>query len=282
MRVVTHADAKSFLSVTQAALEMQEVANSLMLGVCMRMAQYPERIKTPPCLKTVEDQQGLVLAGMMTPPYKLVVFGHRGDWAEGARCLIESVLADGWTAPGVMGPADIAPIVVVRWAVVTGQNYTLHKQLRVFELRQVVTLVPARGRLRTAVEADQELVSRWWYEFNEQIFGRANAEDSENSARLHIAQQDLYLWDDPAPVSMAMTTRPTRHGISISEVYTPPELRRRGYATACVGELSRKMLREGWQFCSLFANCANPAANAVYEKIGYRPVGDYNEYVINA
>ena len=75
-----------------------------------------------------------------------------------------------------------------------------------------------------------------------------------------------------------MKTRPTRHGISVSLVYTPPELRGRGYATACVGELSRKLLGAGREFCALFADLANPISNHIYERIGYRPVCDYEEY----
>jgi hypothetical protein len=63
-------------------------------------------------------------------------------------------------------------------------------------------------------------------------------------------------------------------------VYTPPELRRRGYASACVGELSRKLLESGWEFCALFVDLANVTAMHVYERIGYAPVCDYDEYVL--
>jgi hypothetical protein len=45
-----------------------------------------------------------------------------------------------------------------------------------------------------------------------------------------------------------------------------------------VGELSRKLLADRWQFCALFADLANPISNHIYERIGYRPVCDYEEY----
>ena len=77
---------------------------------------------------------------------------------------------------------------------------------------------------------------------------------------------------------MAMKTRPTRRGISVSFVYTPPEFRRRGYATACVAELSRLLLESGRQFCSLFTDLANPTSNHIYQQIGYRPVADFDQY----
>jgi hypothetical protein len=61
-------------------------------------------------------------------------------------------------------------------------------------------------------------------------------------------------------------------------VYTPPELRRRGYASHCVAELSRALLAEGYDFCALFTDLANPTSNHIYQEIGYRPVCDYDSY----
>jgi hypothetical protein len=97
MKVKSFADAQVFLNHTQAELEMHEAANSLMLGVCMRLTRHPERVQIPPCLKTVEDEAGLVLTCMMTPPHKLVVYGHQGDLDEGARVLVEALARSrGW------------------------------------------------------------------------------------------------------------------------------------------------------------------------------------------
>jgi predicted GNAT family acetyltransferase len=125
------------------------------------------------------------------------------------------------------------------------------------------------------------LVARWWYGFYLEIFGEADQEEADRGARLRIAEGDIYLWEDEQPVSVAMKTRPTRNGVSVGLVYTPPELRQRGYATACVGELSRMLLESGWEFCALFVNLANAAASRVYQKIGYRPVCDYDEYAFS-
>jgi predicted GNAT family acetyltransferase len=75
-----------------------------------------------------------------------------------------------------------------------------------------------------------------------------------------------------------MKTRPTRRGVSVSYVYTPPELRGKGYATACVAELSRQLLQSGWEFCTLFVDVANLPACRAYQKIGYSLVCAYEEY----
>jgi hypothetical protein len=93
-----------------------------------------------------------------------------------------------------------------------------------------------------------------------------------------ITDRQLYLWDDVGPVSMCAASRPTAHGIAVSLVYTPPELRRRGYARSAVAALSQDLLDEGWQLCTLFADLANPTSNHIYQEIGYTPVCDYDEY----
>jgi predicted GNAT family acetyltransferase len=274
----SYANAESFLESTRSALESRETANSLMLGICGQLARHPERSKTTPCLKMVEDENGLVLAAMMTPPHKLVVYGHQGDLDGAARTLIEELVGEGWQIPGVLGPSAIASKAADGWTAVTGREYRLEGRQKVYELRKVVGPVPQRGKLRKAEEADSELVARWWHGFHVDIFGEADRDKADEAARFRIEAGDIYLWEDEQLVSMALKTRPTSKGISISAVYTPPELRCKGYATACVGELSRMLLEEGWEFCALFADVENNPAIRVYTRIGYRPICDYDAY----
>jgi predicted GNAT family acetyltransferase len=87
----------------------------------------------------------------------------------------------------------------------------------------------------------------------------------------------VFLWNDSDPVSMDVKTRPTRHGASISWVYMPSELRRRGYATSCVVTLSQQLLDAGLECCTLFPDLGNPISNDIYQQVGYRPVCDYKE-----
>jgi predicted GNAT family acetyltransferase len=60
-------------------------------------------------------------------------------------------------------------------------------------------------------------------------------------------------------------------------VYTPPEHRRRGYATALVAELSRFLLERGHRACFLYTDLANPTSNAIHERIGYQRIADAAE-----
>ena len=62
---------------------------------------------------------------------------------------------------------------------------------------------------------------------------------------------------------------PTPNGIRIGPVYTPPDLRGRGYATVARRRALAALLDGGRRFCFLFTDLANPTSNAIYERIGY-------------
>jgi predicted GNAT family acetyltransferase len=278
MRLRTHPDTQSFLGNTQTELESNEVANSLMLGICKQLTSHPERFEAAPCLKTLEDDAGLVIAAIMTPPRNLVAYAHRGDLHHASTLLVEDLVREEWRVPGVLGPNEVAKGIAERWTEVTGKGHSLEQRLRVFGLREVKSRVPERGNLRVATETDAALLSRWWFEFAVELFGEADQEKAAHTAAFAINARDVYLWEHGQPASMAMKTRPTRNGISVSAVYTPPDLRGKGYGTACVGELSRMLLAAGWEFCALFADATNVAVNRFYERIGYRPVCEFDEY----
>jgi predicted GNAT family acetyltransferase len=283
VKVVTYSDAEQFLQETRVALESNEAANSLMLGLCGRIIEHPERFKAEPRLWSVADTQGPVLAALITPPHNLLVYHHRGSLREGANALVDSVRRGAWQVPGVFGPSEAAQAVVHAWAGATGSPARLAGLQRAYELRQVAVPRPERGNLRPATEQDFDLAAAWTYAFHHEIFGQTDRERPRQATQVRIAAGDIFLWDrDGRPVSMAMRNRPTRHGITVSLVYTPPELRGRGYATACVGELSRLLLDSGWDFCALFADLANPTANGIYRRVGYQPVCDYVEFRFGA
>jgi len=252
-----------------------------MLGIAFRLQRRPVLTDTL-YLKTVETDGRLLLAAVMTPPYNIVL-SCRGDEAEVAILpLIESLRDKKWPVPGVLGPKELARSFTQHWIAVAGGSYRLVRQQRVHQLRQVVASPSEQGALRLATAAEFEMVLDWANNFQEEALGDSGSQSAREVTREriknHLADDAVYLWDDGEPVSMAVKTRPTRNGTSVSYVYTPPDLRRRGYATACVAELSRLLLASGVAFCSLFTDLANPTSNHIYREIGYRPVADFDEY----
>jgi hypothetical protein len=279
MRLTTYSDAGSFLQATQATLEKNEAANNRMLGICLRLRQFPESNKIAPYLATVADGDDLVLAAMMTPPHVLVVHYERPNCEEALTMLADDLLENNWDVPGVLGPPQVAEKFAMIWANAAGAKYKPGMRFRLHELRTVVPPPMTPGTLRLAAETDIELIAHWIWAFSNEALTGSDLAGSRESAAARIAKRDIYLWENAQPVSMAATTRPTTNGIGINLVYTPPALRGRGYASACVAALSQRLLDSGYKFCCLFTDLSNPTSNHIYRTIGYTPVADFNELI---
>jgi len=272
MRVTVYPDAGPFLDRALADLERQEVANGLMLGICLGLQKAPP--KTAPLLATVEDDRGLALAAVMTPPHRIVLASHLDDPSEAVDALARWLASSPWAIPGVLGPAHVADAFARRWA----KPFTPGMYQRVYELREVIHPAYPPGAFRIATPDDLAIVAPWVHAFQFDIGQAATAEDSREIARQRIDEGGIYLWDHQGPVSMAAKARPTRHGVTVNLVYTPPDARRKGYASACVARLSQLLLDQGYAFCTLFTDLANPTSNHIYQDIGYVPVCDFNAY----
>jgi len=267
-------------------LEANEAANNLVLGICFQLKRLaekneppPYRITAPPYLTTVEDAHGLVVAAVMTPPHNIVVYGNRLDVGEAFELVARNLFADQASFPGVLGPSSAAQAFARSWATVSGNEYHESVRQRVYELRRVVYSPATSGSLRLGTEDDVDPIAKWILGFQGDTFTEGDLAEAREQAQSRIEDRSIYLWDDEGPVSMAAKARPTTNGITVSLVYTPPELRRRGYATACVASLSQLLLDSGWKFCTLFTDLANPTSNHIYQQVGYASVCEFNEYV---
>ena len=62
--------------------------------------------------------------------------------------------------------------------------------------------------------------------------------------------------------------------VRVGPVYTPPGLRGRGYGGAATAAVSQAALGAGAREVVLYTDLANPTSNALYQRLGYRPVED--------
>ena len=71
---------------------------------------------------------------------------------------------------------------------------------------------------------------------------------------------------------MAGIARRLKTSAVIRAVYSPPELRGRGYAGSVTAAMVERIYTEGRKIACLYADLRNPASNRCYAKIGFRPV----------
>lgn len=278
MNLTIHPTIDTFLARTEGILSRDEVTNGLILGVALRLKRDPARFEHAPYLATVDDGGELVAAGLMTPPHGLVVYAGTDDPAPPMRLLAADLVANGWPLPTVNGVVDVSRAFAGAWQAHTGGSVAVSIAMRVFELRQVFPPAGVAGSLRQAMPAELDQVFAWTNAFRDEAIPTDAPPRREVLAR-SITEGNIYLWEDGGQVvSMAGKGRRTAHGVSVGLVYTPPALRGRGYASACVAALSQIILDEGADFCTLFTDLANPTSNSIYQKIGYRPVCDFTQF----
>jgi predicted GNAT family acetyltransferase len=127
------------------------------------------------------------------------------------------------------------------------------------------------GAARVAGEADRALLVDRFAAFGRDV----GEEPAEVAAEVDRRMGRLRLWEvDGEPVSMAGSTRPSSGMVRVNAVYTPPRRRRHGYAAAVTAAVTRAALEAGASDAVLFTDLANPTSNAVYARLGYRPVED--------
>jgi predicted GNAT family acetyltransferase len=132
---------------------------------------------------------------------------------------------------------------------------------------------------------DEELLVEWIMAFSAEALPHESTDrpDVATMVRRRVREDGpaaIWLWvaEGGRPLAMSGYGNPTGSGIRISLVYTPPAQRGRGYATALVASQSAWLLANGFGFCFLFTDLANPTSNAIYERIGYRQVAEAASY----
>jgi predicted GNAT family acetyltransferase len=123
-------------------------------------------------------------------------------------------------------------------------------------------------------------VCDWFDAFNtETDHGVPPGIDLRERVAQRVAAGEAWLWDvDGVATSLTCTTPPLAGAVRVGPVYTPPEHRSRGYASACVGQVSEGARAAGARDCLLYTQLTNPVSNKIYQHLGYEAVGEILVY----
>jgi GNAT superfamily N-acetyltransferase len=216
----------------------------------------------------IRDDAGLVVgAAVRTAPYNLVVT----PMPEGAADALGRHLSRvDPLPPGVTGPKDVVDRVVAHLPGAGTARTAMTDLLRVLvDYRPPDPRAPGRPRIATG--ADFDILCAWLAQFA----GDAHlpARDPAPIAASAVDRGSMLLWEhQEQPVAMAghapPVVTPTGTVTRIGPVYTPEQLRGRGYGSAVTAAMVESLQPRSTSIM-LFADADNPGSNRVYERLGF-------------
>lgn len=267
-------------------LVQHEAENNLILGILANLIA-DEYSETKPYLAIYRDSRGIQAMALCTPPWPVLVsYEHPPP----GKIVLKTMLADMQDAlqddfMGLTGNKVFVSRLVSQWEENSGKKAILKMAMRIYKLEEVQPISGIPGEMRSAEKGDRELLEDWFAGFQREALNEEpDLERVQKQVKAYLSAdyriRGLMIWEvEGQPVSMAGFAGPTPNGIRINAVYTPPHLRKNGYASAVTGGLSQHLLDQGHSFCFLFTDVLNPTSNQIYQQIGYRPICDVDRYL---
>jgi uncharacterized protein len=271
MHVVRHTSVATFADQTLPWLLRDPVGNNLAAQLVLSRAQGLLPVEDGAVWLGVYDGADLAGVALRTPPHDLVLTAVD---SEAVAALVDWCAEHQPRLPGTTGPISVTDDFARRWTNLTGATATVEVGHRLFRLDRVTVPQGVPGRLRQAASDDRELLHRWVADFYREAIPHESTAHLTDAVDHHLSAGEMWIWQDGEPVSMLWTNAPVADVVRVSGVYTPPQGRGRGYASALVAEVSRRTLDNGAAACCLYTNLANPTSNKIYQAIGYEPVQD--------
>ncbi|MFJ5232517.1 GNAT family N-acetyltransferase [Kitasatospora sp. NPDC088391] len=266
-----------FRTAAGAFLAADPAGNTVLLTILDRLGRDGPHVygEQAPRFGWWREPDGTVTgATLRTPPY-----GQRlGRMPVAAAGELARIIAAEPEQPAdVAGGREVVLAYAAEQTRAGGRQWSVESNERLYRLGELTPpQTPPAGRARLAGPADAELVTRWLGDFCVEA-GVMSPADLRADAEQRIAAGTLLLWetDGAAGITALAGASPVVAGMSrIGPVYTPREQRGRGYASALTAAASAQAREWGAAEVLLFTDLANPTSNAIYQRIGYVPVGD--------
>ena len=269
------ADTAGFLAAAGDFLRADPARNTVMLSVTEDLL-----LKAAAPGETLfgwwqPDGDQVRAAFMHTPDYPLLLSRVSGP---AAAALARDLTADSGTGrriPGVNAGQEAADAFAAAWRDRTGDAVAVYRRMRLFRLGELIPPRPwPEGTARLAAGTERDLLARWFGAFAREV-GDPPGQDHGTAAAGRLAYGGITVWEaGGVPVSVVGRTRAVAGMVRVGPVYTPPELRGRGYAGAATAAVSQAALDAGLREVVLYTDLANPTSNALYQRLGYCPVED--------
>ncbi|MDP4098165.1 GNAT family N-acetyltransferase [Paenibacillus sp. P96] len=270
MELFHYADAKEFYAEAEQFLIKSEIENNLTIGVLRAVIGNTSDSQVP-CMLLVKEKNEVILTFTMRGSHTAII-GY-GSEVDAIDLIINYMSTNNMKIKRVTADYELSTYFSKQWTTCTGQSSVVRVDQIIYATNGIVERKSIPGTLKKAVIEEEDNISEIIYKFFEETGQKISFEVARKKANLSILNEDLFVWHDGEIVCVAKKVRETPNCAIISMVYTPKPYRSKGYASACVSELSKQLLLKGYRYCILHADSDNHISTNLYESIGYHAVG---------
>lgn len=267
MRVTRHTDPDAFIAAAAPMAARGLASASFFAGWAHSLKRTPpgpnERVYLATCGErgaAIQRDDGPVIVGQSDP--------------EAAVAFAADLAADWPALQGVMGSPAAAGAFALAWRERTGRGHVERVRLRQHGLTAVADVPSVPGAPYVSTEDDVDWLIEAQIAFVAEVGMPDTLEQIRARTPKRVVRGDFRIWDDGGPVAFAGFNDAAPDFARIAPVYTFPDHRGRGYATALVAALARELLARGKGRLFLTTDISNPTSNAIYARIGFVPETD--------
>jgi len=268
--VVHHTDPDAFLAAAQPVLARSPESAAAFAAWTHGLKANPPSARAPAYLATFAH--GGSFGAALRRPDGPLVFEDSDPAA--ATAFAADLAGRSPRLQGIVGALPACEAFARAWRERIGRRHALRCHLRHHMLTRVAAVPRASGGPRLAGSRDCDWLAESQFAFIVEAGVADHPERILAAIPKRVARGDFWIWDDGAPVSFAGWTGAGEAAARVAPVYTPPEARRQGYATALVAALAQALLAAGRRRLFLLTDVANPTSNAIYARVGFRPGTD--------
>ncbi|WP_406265286.1 GNAT family N-acetyltransferase [Nocardia sp. NBC_00881] len=277
MKVQITTDVDEFRSRAESFLHRDPLRHTVITTTIANRVAGIDSAAEPSRFLSVHAEDASVVGAAMRVAGRELYLGELppDSVAEVVEALAEVVPESG----GVEGVVGEATAFAQHWCKLLGTGFHEAYTVRLHRLGGL-RVPDASGIPRPAVASDIPLCVDWLAAMRAES-GMPPPGLNEAAIRRRVAAGRWWLWERAGEsVSLAAHQVPVHGWSRIGPVYTPPDARGHGYASAVTAHVAQLLRGDGLDVC-LFADTANTTANRIYRTIGFHPTHDFVHYVFD-
>jgi ribosomal protein S18 acetylase RimI-like enzyme len=202
----------------------------------------------------------------------------------------KAVEVSGRPVGGLVGPGEQVDAVreesdIDESGIQLGLEGSLYR-LALDELAVPDLLASGQAVARRAELRDLAFLVAWRVAYGKETLGESDTAKSRERARSSverlIRQERTWVLEvEGDPVACSSFNTATEEAVQVGGVWTPPDMRSRGYGRAVVAASLLDARAEGVATAVLFTGQENIPAQRAYTALGFRPVGAYRILLLN-